>query len=50
MVSSSISNYKFSDEERYNLTRLGTMRIWTLKESIYENSRQNEDTASTNKA
>ena len=28
------SDYKFSAEERYQLARLGTMRIWTLKNTI----------------
>lgn len=27
-------NYKFSDKERYNLARLGAMRIWTLKDIL----------------
>jgi hypothetical protein len=27
-------DYKFTEEERYALARLGTMRIWTLKEKI----------------
>ena len=28
------SGYKFSAEERYQIARLGTMRIWTLKQKI----------------
>ena len=29
-----LSKYKWSDEERYNLARLGTMRIFSLKKRI----------------
>jgi len=28
------SGYKFSEAERYNIARLGAMRIWTLKKRI----------------
>lgn len=29
-------DYKFSDEERYNVARLGSMRIWGLKKALNE--------------
>ncbi|MCK5450226.1 MAG: MmcB family DNA repair protein [Candidatus Omnitrophica bacterium] len=28
------SKYKFSNEDRYNLARLGTMRVWKLKQKL----------------
>ncbi len=31
------NNYKFSAEEKFNLVRLGAMRIWTLKRIIRNN-------------
>lgn len=29
-----LSKYKFSEKERYNMARLGAMRIWTMKKKI----------------
>ena len=29
-------NYKFSDSERYKIARLGTMRIWSLKQKLLD--------------
>lgn len=35
-----LNNYKFTNDERYQIARLGTIRIWNLKKKIlkYENS------------
>ena len=33
--------YKFSDEERYQVARLGAMRMWGLKEKIVKLQRKN---------
>lgn len=34
------SNYKFTDEERYRVARLGAIRMWTLRDTIQEAGRK----------
>jgi hypothetical protein len=41
------SNYKFSDAEKFNAARLGTMRIWTLKRKILRIYEKNNKFAKT---
>jgi len=35
-----ISKYKFTDQERSTLARLGTLRIWGLKEKLFQHGQQ----------
>jgi len=36
-----LSKYKFSDKERYDVARLGTMRIWPMKEKLLKLTKPN---------